>query len=359
MTDKNKNVENVDLHDAVDTNDIVEETLDEAQEPKGTAKTVDAPDYADAVDSVDKAADAGTTAKARPTDKKNSEKSHLPKTKAGLISAMYQKLNGMQKQDLTAAYSKMMEDADLADAEVVAEDVDTNVELQSLVDSEATLSEEFKEKTAVIFESAIRSKLSEEVDRLEEQYKEELSEEVSSIKADLVEKVDSYLNYVVETWMEDNKLAVQNGLRTEVAENFMEKMKDLFVESYIEVPESKVDLVDELAEQVTELEESLNTRTGEAIKLSEQLDEYKRNAVIAEAARGLADTQAEKLKSLAEGTVFEDEQSFASKLAIIKESHFNKPQTVVSEDVEDDAADTVQVSAIMENYLNAIRKTSK
>ena len=113
------------------------------------------------------------------------------------------------------------ESVDMEEVEVVAEtSVDTTAELEALVESEATLSDEFKAKTAVIFEAAVKSKLSEEVDRLEAQYKEELEEEISSTKSDLVEKVDSYLNYVVETWMEDNKLAIQNGLRTDIAENF-------------------------------------------------------------------------------------------------------------------------------------------
>ena len=140
------------------------------------------------------------------------------------------------------------ESVEMEEDEVISEspEVDTTAELDALVESEATLSDEFKTKTATIFEAAVKTKVSEEIDRLEEQYKEELEEEVSSTKSDLVEKVDNYLNYVVETWMEENQIAIQNGLRNEIAENFMNKLKDLFTESYIEVPESKVDLVDEL-----------------------------------------------------------------------------------------------------------------
>lgn len=197
---------------------------------------------------------------------------------------------------------------------------------------------------------------------MEEQYKEELSEEVSSIKSDLIEKVDSYLNYVVESWMEENKVAVQNGLRTEIAETFMEKMKDLFTESYIDVPEAKVDLVDELAEQVTELEEKLNSTTGDAIKLAEELEVLKRDAIIAEAARGLADTQVEKLKGLVEDIDFDSEETFTKKVGIIIESHFAKKESgVVAEEVEveDDADQTVEISSSMESYVNAIKKTIK
>lgn len=343
--DVENNVE-VELHD--DINEIVEETLEEKAEPKGAGASdkgqpVGEPE---SIASVDKAADA-------------TSKAPVPKTKAGMVNAMYQKMNAMKKADLQAAYGKMMgEEVEVQD-EVVAENIDTTAELDALVESEATLSEEFKEKTAIIFEAAVKSKLSEEVSRLEEQYQEELAEEVSSIKSELVEKIDSYLNYVVESWMEENKVAVQNGLRTEIAETFMEKMKDLFVESYIEVPESKVDLVDELAGQVEELEEKLNAQTGESIKLSEELEVLKRDAIIAEAARGLADTQIEKLKGLVESVDFEDAESFASKVATIKESYFSKQ---ISEDVEvvdEEPEQTVEVSSAMDSYLNAIRKTSR
>jgi hypothetical protein len=345
MTD-NVNESQVELHDEID-NEIVEETLDEASEPKGKGGAVDAQQVSEpeAIASVDKAADA-------------TKKAALPKTKAAMINAMYQKMNGMKKDQLSASYKAMMGEEVEVSEEVVSEDIDTTAQLDALVESEATLSEEFKEKTAVIFEAAVKSKLSEEVSRLEESYKNELAEEVSSIKSDLVEKVDSYLNYVVESWMEENKVAIQNGLRTEIAEGFMGKMKDLFVESYIEVPESKVDLVDELAEQVSELEEKLNAQTGDAIKLSEELEQYKRDAIIAEAAKGLAETQAEKLKELVESVEFDGD--FATKVETIKESYFSKQIAEEVQEVTEDAdAQEVEVSSIMETYLKAIQKHSK
>tara|TARA_R110000796_G_scaffold3243_4_gene12579 strand:- start:2857 stop:3687 length:831 start_codon:yes stop_codon:yes gene_type:complete len=276
----------------------------------------------------------------------------------------------MKKTDLQASYSKMMgEEVDADETNVVAENATAEVEfnytseLDALVESEATLSEEFKTKTAVIFESAIKSKLTEEIDRLEETYATELAEEVSTIKTDLVEKVDSYLNYVVESWVEDNKVAIQAGLRTEIAEGFMSKLKDVFIESYIAVPEEKVDLVDDLSEQVKELEEALNARTEDAMTISEQLDTYKRNAIIAEAAKGLADTQVEKLTKLVEGFDFDDEATFAEKVAIVKESNF-KPEAIestIAEETEDDASDAIVegTSDVMNTYLSAIRKSQK
>ena len=336
----------VDLHD--DINEIVEETLEEASEPKGAGagkggQPIGEPE---SIASVDKASDA-------------TKKTSLPKTKAAMVNAMYIKASAMKREELATAYKAMMgENVEVQD-ELVAGNIDTTAELDALVESEATLSDEFKQKTSVIFEAAVKSKLSEEVSRLEEQYQEELAEEVQAIRSDLVEKIDSYMNYVVESWMEENKLAIQNGLRTEIAEGFMEKMKDLFVESYIDVPESKVDLVDELASQVEELEEKLNAQTGESIKLSEELEQYKRDAIVTEAARGLADTQVEKLKVLVENVDFNDAESFASKVATIKESYFSKQINEDTSVVDEEPEQTVEVSSTMDSYLQAIRNSAK
>ena len=322
MTEESK-VE-VELHDEK-INDIVEETLEEKTEPKGGSTDVKAPSEDDSVASVDKAAKA-------------TSKTNLPKTKAGMINAMYKSMSKMKKSDLQAAYGKVMEEMENDDLVIES---NTTSEIEALVESEATLSEEFKQKTAVIFEAAVKSKLSEEVSRLEEQYKEELSEEVATIKEDLVSSVDSYLNYVVESWVEDNKIAIQNGLRTEIAENFMTKLRDVFVESYVEVPESKVDLVDDMASQVAELEEKLNSTTGDAIALAEELETYKRESIISEACRDLADTQTEKLKGLVEGLDFENEE------------------TSEAESIIEEADEEVEVSSVMEHYLTTLRKTSK
>ena len=341
MTDLNQAAESEIRDTEIETNEIVEETLEEA-----APENKDATTEQEAIASVDKAADAAP--KATP-----------PKTKAGMINAMHNKLMTSSKADVQAAYERMYEDVVNAE-DLVAEEVDTASELAAIVEGEATLSEEFKQKTSVIFEAAVKSKLSEEITRLEENYAVELAEEVETIKTDLVGKVDSYLNYVVETWMEDNKVAIQNGLRTEIAETFMNNMRDLFVESYIEVPETKVDLVDELAGQVEELEERLNNTTGDAISLAEELETYKRNTIIAEASRDLADTQAEKLKGLLESVDFENEESFVAKVNTVKESYFSKeiPEQL-EESVEETAEEEVEVSSVMENYLHALRKTTK
>ena len=359
MTDENQiEDQEVELHDEV-TDEVVEEGT---HDPKNAE--------AQSVASVDKAADATGTAPHRKmaggTAADNTKQDPMPRTKAGMINAMYKEMSKMKKDKLTASYHNMMktEDVDVDESETIAEidyQVDFSQDLNALVESEATLSDEFKQKAETIFEAAIKSKLAEEVDRLEEKYNEELTEEIESTKSDLVEKVDNYLNYVVEQWMEDNKLAVQTGLRTEIAEKFMNNLKDLFTESYIEVPESKVDLVDELAAEVEELEEAHNTAIAKQLEMATQLEEYQRAAIIAEAAEGLVETQVEKLKKLAEDVDFEDEETFAQKVATIKESYFTK-KSAESADIEEDTTDDdVQAVAsdTMAQYLSAIQRTKK
>ena len=342
----------VELHDE-DINDIVEETLEEETvEEAADSKLLDKGKEEDESEkSVDGAEDA--VKKQAPA----------PKTKAGMISAMTSKMLKMSKDDMAKLYAQYHnESVEMEEDEVISEspEVDTTAELDALVESEATLSDEFKAKTATIFEAAVKTKVSEEIDRLEAQYKEELEEEVSSTKADLVEKVDSYLNYVVETWMKENQIAIQNGLRNEIAENFMNKLKDLFTESYIEVPESKVDLVDELAESVEELETKLNETTQKVIDTTEELEVYKRDTIIREASRDLADTQVEKLKTLVSDIVFDNEETFAEKVETVKESYFKKEVVETSDDtiMESDEADTVEISDQMSRYVDAVKKIS-
>jgi len=354
MTDENQiEDQEVELHD-----EVTDEVVEEAHDPKNAE--------AQSVAATDKAGDATSKAPARKGDQ--TKQDPMPKTKAALMAGMVKAMQGMKVDQLRAAYGKMGEDVDLEDADAIVEkqDIDVNVDfsadLDALVESEATLSDEFKGKASTIFEAAIKSKLAEEIDRLEEKYNEELNEEIESTKADLVEKVDNYLNYVVEQWMEDNKLAVQTGLRTEIAEKFMTSLKDLFTESYIEVPESKVDLVDELASANEELEASVNEAVAKNISMQEELETYKRNAIIAEAAEGLAATQVEKLKKLAEDVDFDDEATFAEKVTTIKESYFTKKASE-SADIEEEATDGDNIveatSDTMSQYLQAIQRQSK
>ena len=346
-------VQDQELHD-----EVTDEVVEEAHDPKNAE--------AQSIAATDKAGDATGSAPKRKGDQ--TKQDPMPKTKAGLMAGMVKMMQGMNAQQLKASYGSMKTEGAEIDGEAIVEtkaDVDVSVDfsedLNALVESEATLSDEFKGKAETIFEAAIKSKLSEEIDRLETKYEEELAEEVASTKSDLVEKVDNYLNYVVEQWMDDNKLAIQTGLRTEIAENFMNSLKDLFTESYIEVPEAKVDLVDELAAQVDELEEANNDVIKKNIEMTEELEELKRDKVIAEASEGLAATQVEKLKKLAEDVDFDNEETFAQKVATIKESYFTK-KTTESADIEveeDDSPIVESTSGAMAQYLSAIQRTNK
>jgi hypothetical protein len=287
--------------------------VEEAHDPKNAEDQ--------SVDSVDKATDAAKPAKKRKGDKAN---------------------------------------ADSAPAET-KESYDFSDDLNALVSEEATLSEGFKEKAGLIFEAAIQAKVADEVARLEESYAEQLDEEIKSTKEDLVEKVDNYLNYVVENWMEENKLAIQAGLRAEIAEGFMNSLKDLFVESYIEVPESKVDLVDDLAQEVQDLEEQLNDQTQKNIEMTESLNELQRKDIIREASKDLAETQVAKLEKLAEGVAFEGYEEFTTKVATLKESYFKAEavESVIAEETEEESGDSVEINEAMSQYLTAIRKSIK
>ena len=325
---------------------------------------------AQSIAATDKAADATGTAGARSmaggTAKDNTKKDPMPKTKAGMIAAMVHDMQKMDKKAVNAMYNQKMnmstseedfEGEPIAEKQEAEVQVDFKDDLKALVAEEATLSDEFKQKAETIFEAAINTKVNAEIDRLEEKYNEELAEEIESTKADLVEKVDNYLNYVVEGWMEENKLAIQNGLRTEIAEDFMTKLKDLFEESYIEVPEGKVDMVDDLADQVEELEKTVNESTKKAIDMAVELESYKRDAIIREATKDLAETQVEKLKKLAENVDFEDEETFTQKVAQLKESYFAKKITSQEGEIVEDDTPSVETSDSMASYLNAIKKT--
>ena len=339
MTDQNQ-----DEMANVDENEIVSE-----------ASMSDDPKNAETASVTGVAAAANVTTKQSP-----------PKTKAGMINAVMAKMQNMSKAKLQASYNGYMSDdvnAESFEGEPVAEDAaeyDFSGDLNALVESEATLSDGFKDKAATIFEAAVKSKLSEEISRIEESYSVELAEEIASTKSDLVEKIDSYLNYVVENWMKENQIAIQSGLRAEIAENFMNGLKDLFVESYVEVPESKVDLVDDLAEQVEELESALNSQTAKNIEMTEELELFQRYEVIREHAHGLAETEVEKLAKLAEDLDYIDEETFSAKVKTIKDSYFTKEAKTleVGADLVEETTADAEVSSSMDVYLQALRKTS-
>jgi hypothetical protein len=366
MSDDNSKLRDELVDDKVSDEGIA--NLDEASKAKEVAKGT-------GVDEVEKAADAAPTAKP------------LPKTKAGMIKAAYDKMHSMKKDDLAKTVEKMMYEAKDEDEEEDMEDGESEMskkgkkekeegykgkkkdsmkeDIEALVDSEATLSEGFKEKAEVIFEAALNARVGERVEELEEQYRDELAEETDRVQTELVEKVDQYLNYVVENWVEENKLAIENGLRAEIAESFMGALKGVFQEHYVEVPESKTDIVDELANKVDRLEEELNTSVTKSMTLKEQVQDLTRQKIVREAAEDLTATQAEKLRGLTESIDFENEDTFADKVSTIKESYFGSSTRTssttdsITEDLDNDTDDeTREVSGSMSRYLDALKRST-
>ena len=360
--------------------EVIEEEISEDSETDEESEAQAAPEYDGAKAAAHDAAAAKKSAPSKAkvpggeANKGDQVADKMPGTKAGMINAMYSEMSKMKKSQLQASYGKMMNamkhgmkedfDADDFDTDKIHEkaatvSVDVTADMNALVESEATLSETFKDKAAVIMEAAVKSKVSEEVARIESELQEEFDEELKTTREEMVEQIDGYLNYVVEKFMEENKLAIEHGLRTELAEDFMNGLKNLFTESYVDVPESKVDLVDELGTQVRELEEKLNESTEHSIYMYGELEALKRDAIIREHSRDLAETQVEKLKSLAEDIDFEDEETFAQKVSTIKESYFTKktPQ-IVGEEI-DETVEEEEVSDTMSRYISAIKRTAK
>ena len=195
-------------------------------------------------------------------------------------------------------------------------------DIDSLFSDDSTISEEFKEKAATIFEARIFDRVTQIEEEIESKYASMLEEAVDQIESDLTTKVDDYLNYVVEQWLADNEIAIESGLRAELTEEFIAGLRNLFAEHYIDVPTEKVDLVDELATKVEELESKLNEEIERGISYAKALVESRKNEVTREVCEGLTTTQAEKIKSLAEGVDFSTEEEYKEKLETIRENYF-------------------------------------
>jgi len=314
----------------------------------------------------------------------------VPKTKAGMIKALYDQLNGMKKSELSDSFSKIMgstlkegeheDDEDeeelkagyhkkMENKKLKKEDLDINVkdDMDALVSGE-DLSEEFKTKATTIFEAAVSAKVISEVnqriDELETNYTKEITEAKEDHLSTVTEKVDGYLNYVVEEWMKENELAVEKGIRSELVEDFMTGLKNLFTEHYIDIPEEKVDLVDDLFEKVEELEQKLDESINTSVDVKKELAEYKRAETLREVSEDLADTEKEKLGKLAEGIDFEDKSQYSEKLEVIKENYFPKQQSeTITEELENTEEEQTSsepaIDPIMSKYASALTRNNK
>ena len=265
------------------------------------------------------------------------------------------------------------EEAEIEGEEEIAEDkeetsemnIDLSDDVKALVSTDADLSEEFKEKAATIFETAVKTRIQEQVKVLESQYEEKLSKETETVKEAMVEKVDSYLNYVVEEWMKENELAVERGIRTEIAEDFITGLKSLFKEHYIDVPEEKYNVLEDLTNQSKDLEAKLNEQIEKNVNLSKEVSEFHKKQAILEVTADLAETEKEKFVSMAENVEYDSAEKFREKLETIKESYF--PKSKIEEAASKDEVDSVAAnepaveasSDAMAAYTAAITKNLK
>ena len=297
-------------------------------------------------------------------------------TKAEVARAVVESLKTMDEDKVGEILESMSEEVteEVSEEDAVAEEVSADVE-SSLVEieidddlsaiSEALdLSEENSEKAKTIFKAAVQSKVQEVKEELDAKYQEELKTTVETVKADLSEGVDKYLTYCAEEWTKENELAIERGLRSEMTENFIEGLKTLFVEHYVDVPEDKYDVIDELANRLEEMEAKLDGEVSNNMAITEELDTLKRGNVVSEASSDLTDTQKEKLSSLAEGVDYKDEADFAEKIAEIKEAYFKvdgekvEAETNIVEGANEFEVEETEkvVDPTMEKYSSAITK---
>ena len=280
--------------------------------------------------------------------KQGSSKMEKPKevgTKMGMINAMMKKMGGMNKDAVEMMYAMAMKPAsemmkmketmgkvpmmsmkkpkmEETEYKVTAADVDVKDDVKALF-GEEDLSEEFKEKAATIFETAVVTKINEHIENYKSTINESFAQDTQAIRDELSEKMDTYLDYVVEQWAKDNELAIEQGLKAELTEDFMSGLKNLFEDHYIDIPETKVDVVEELAAKNEELQSQLNAEMEKNMEAKKAIEENDQQKIIDEVTEGLAETQKEKFQTLAEGVEFKDKESFQKKLSIIKESYFS------------------------------------
>jgi len=260
------------------------------------------------------------------------------------------------------ASAKMEEEQ--KDGEVVAEEkVDLTADVESLFADDSNISEEFKGKVKTIFEARVYDRVKQIEEETEAKYASMLEEAVEAVKSDLTDKVNDYIGYVVEQWMEENQIAIEKGIRSEITEDFINGLRNLFAEHYIDVPSEKVDLVDELANKLEEVEAKLNEEVERNVEYRKALIEAHKTEVTREVCEGLAATQVEKIKALAESVEFSTEEEFKRKLETIRENYF--PSGVkkadgaqLNEQVEDDKP-TVVSDAFMNSIVQSISKTTR
>ena len=311
------------------------------------------------------------------------EEAAAPRTKMEMLKAMYSEMENMKAKDLKASYGKIMsamhpdEEDDEEDKEMQEElkkleaakmaieekikSINVKEDVDALMEGE-DLSEDFKSKASTIFEAAVKSKTREEIARLYQATVDEFDAKLEESKDEMTDKVDTYLNYVVEEWTKENELAIERGLKGEIAEDFISGLKQLFEDHYIDVPDEKYDVLGAQSDKIADLEEKVNEVLEQNIALKEKNGSLVREHVVVEVSEELTDTEVEKFKSLVEDMDFVDEDTFRAKLDTLKENYFPKvreevdTEQVIDND-HDGAAQDISVSDSMSKYMNAITKT--
>ena len=299
-----------------------------------------------------------------------------------MVKAISDKLSKTDEKKLVAMYNSIVKEAVHNDEDDEDEDDETKKELakakkeatekrikeikvkedvDALISGENELSDEFKDKASTIFEAAVKSKVRTEIERLEDEYSKELTEQSDKAKDELVEKVDSYLDYVVQEWMKENELAIERGLKGEISEDFIAGLKQLFEDHYIDVPDEKYDVLEAQSKKIEELEEQLNSQIEKDKELHSEIGELTKDSIIKDVSDDLVDTEVEKFKGLVEDVDYSDAESYKSKLETLKESYFPKSaeEQSTNETSDDEPVNEVETSGKMAEYMSAISKTHK
>ena len=306
-----------------------------------------------------------------PENSKPDDNSNMLKTPTGTIKQVKDVITkNAGKADPMPTAPKYAEEAEADESqEVVAEEEatkeDEKIDLNSAIEEDVNallsgedLSEEFKEKAKVIFEASINAKITDIENQLNEEYNKKLTEEVETIKVELTERTDAYLEYVAQEWMEENAIAVEKGIKTEMTESFMEGMKKLFEEHYVTLPEDKYDVLENMVDKLDEMETKLNEQIEKNVTLNQKLGESTAQTIFNNVAEGLAVSQKEKLQSLAESVEFESEESYRGKIETLKESYFGQKKTTTTtsapQELKEEAAHVEPATGAMAAYLDAL-----
>lgn len=291
----------------------------------------------------------------------------MSKTKDEMYKEMMHGMDKMKKEGMKKLHAEMMpskmkkEEATDAKTEERLKSVDVKEHVDALLNADDSLSKEFKEKAATIFETAVKSKIREEIKRLEEEYQEDVRTEIAETRESLTNKVDSYLDYVTGEWMKENELAIERGLKGEIAEDFISGLKQLFEDHYIDVPAEKYDVLEAQADKISKLEKKLEETIQQVVEAKKSEGSLMKESVKAEVSSDLTETEIEKFDSLAQEVEYTDKESYTEKLKTIKENYF--PKKALSEtahdEVETGTAVQADIDGPMDRYISAIGKAVK